>query len=306
MSKKNDDAHVTLTLHPAFKDTIPLPMAVLAHAELGLKDGQTLYLIHLLAAQIRGELPINQKRIASYMNVDARTLREYNKDLEALGILERHAQFRNGARQESVYNLDRWLTESLKALPDHRSEIRSLLEELEGIDSPEVKSLLAKYQRLSGSYDPHPSGSYDPHPSGSYDPHPSRGRGADHTIRTIDDDDQYIINQSDQGSSSPPSEFRTPVEALLSLVGADGNRYSRKTASYLVARAMENFGEDAAGVVYGWVAYARVNGRVANPTGFVRHKLETGDMPPEPAETVVEAGNYLDRLPPELRAVIRH
>jgi hypothetical protein len=105
--------------------------------------------------------------------------------------------------------------------------------------------------------------------------------------RSIDDDDQYIDQTSvdHHQSSQEPEKRHAPIDALLSLRGINGNQFSRQTAQQLLGKAMQRFGpENAAAVIFGWVEHARTNSAIANPPGFVRYKIESGELPPEPAE----------------------
>jgi len=65
--------------------------------------------------------------------------------------------------------------------------------------------------------------------------------------------------------------------------------------------------QDHAAAIFGWVVYAKANPKIKNAPGFVRVKLEAGELPPEDApEDAPAGGDYMDRLPPDIRSIIQH
>ncbi|MCA9936553.1 MAG: hypothetical protein KC415_21610, partial [Anaerolineales bacterium] len=150
-SDKNEVVTGRLTLHPAFKETIPLPVAILAHQELGLGHGQTLYLIHILAAQIRGE-EINLGRIAALLGVDKRTVKKYNRQLEDMSIMIRMERYQDGRQIENAYDLDRWLSQSMSVSTNHEDRrMNELLERLRNVENlDDLQSLIGAYTPPAG------------------------------------------------------------------------------------------------------------------------------------------------------------
>ncbi len=293
-----------LTLHPAFKETIPLPIAALCYRELGLGHGQVLYLIHLLVAQIRGELPINTGKIASEMGIDRRTVKKYNKALADMGLLVRDEEYLNGIQVENTYHLDRWLSQSLAILHDQQQgAIANLVNRLKTIDNmDDLRALISHMGSHMGGGDPTITGGGDPTITGGGDPTitplPEVG-GGDRRITPIDDDDQYIHQlNGNQSSSTESTQTTSAVQALLALTDPSGNRFSRQSANTLVYKALQHWGSLAGRYIQDWIDHASQNDRLNSPVGFVRLKIERGELPPLPAPPK-------QQIPPEYRDIIK-
>lgn len=249
----------SLPFHPAFRWTMPVPLALLHHYRpLGLRHQHLVFVLEIFSTYLNGD-EASQSQIAEWMQTDPRVLRQYISYLEEIDLLTLSKRYDERGQAENDYDFTPLLDAALllyeqeeQARRARAAEIANLLQEIGAAIENGYEIGESLKRRLLALY--------------------HESRAAAPTPAYPDDEEGDGDTHSNGNGNGRPS--------LISRLGYLG--IDRRSASYLVHKARETFGDDMEAVIAGWLAEIKAKEKqIRNPAGFLRSKLEAGVYPPQ-------------------------